>query len=214
MIASNPLKAFLLITTMLVSGIVAAQRANPYARPKTGDAMQTRGENMDDLKSFATGGARILDSKLGDITGDGRGGAVLVIDPASTAQAPLGEGAPREVVVLTRDDAGHLQKVASNRHVVPCGTCGGIVGDPYGYMRVSVGQFTIVSGGGSRERWTDEYTFTYDSGKKDWFVATVVRKVMDTETDQEKHIRLTTRELGVVAFGGFDPAHLPDVTLP
>jgi len=214
MIASIPLRAFLLTVAMLVSGTLVAQSANPYARPKTGDATQAKGGNMDDLESFATGGARILDSKLGDIVGDGRGGAVLVIDPASTGQARLGEGEPREVAILTRDDAGHLQKVASNRHVIRCGTCGGIAGDPYGYMRVSAGQFTIVSGGGSRERWSDEYTFTYDSDKKDWFVSTVLRKVVDTETDQEKHLTLTTREIGVVAFRDFDPAHLPDVTLP
>jgi hypothetical protein len=169
---------------------------------------------MDDLKSFATGGARILDSKLGDVAGDGRGGAVLVIDPVSTGRERLGEGGPREVAILTRDSSGHLHKVASNKRLVPCGTCGGIAGDPYGYMRISAGQFTIVSGGGSRERWTDEYTFTYDGGKKDWLASTVVRRVVDTDTGQEKRVDLTTLELGVVAFGDFDPAHLPGATLP
>lgn len=213
MIAGHPFKA-LLLAAMLVSGTTAAQSANPYARPKTSDAMQAKGNNMDDLKSFATGGARILDSKFGDIAGDGRDGAVVVIDPASAGNERLGEGAPREVAILTRDAAGHLQKVASNKHLVPCGTCGGIAGDPYGYMRVSKGQFTIVSGGGSRERWTDEYTFTYDSAKKCWLVSKVMRKVVDTDTDKEKHIDLTTRELGVVTFSDFDPTHLPDTTLP
>jgi len=207
-------KALVFMAAMLVSGMIGAQSANPYARPPTGNAVQTKGSNMDDLTSFATAGARILDSKLGDIAGDGRGGAVLVLDPVSTSPVRLGEGPAREVVILLRNAEGHLERVASNKHLVPCGTCGGVAGDPYGYMRVVNGQFTVVIGGGSRERWTDEYTFAYVGANKDWFVSSVVRKVVDTESDREKHVDLGVKELGAVSFKDFDPGKLPEVTLP
>jgi hypothetical protein len=213
-IAWRPFTALVLIVGLLVSGMIEAQSENPYARPATGEAAHTKGSNMDGLTSFATGGARILDSKFGDIGADGRMGAVLVLDPPSTGYGKLGEGAARDVVILARDAAGHLRKVASNKQLVPCETCGGIAGDPYGYMRVAAGQFTIVIGGGSRERWTDAYTFTYVGAKKDWFVSSVVRKVVDTDTDKEKHVDLTAKELGTVSFSDFDPSTLPEVTLP
>lgn len=214
MISRRPFKALAVIAGLLVSGMLHAQSANPYARPLTDRVVHTKGSNMDDLTSFATGGSRILDSKFGDIAGDGRKGAVLVLDPASAGPGKLGQGPPRDVVILARDSAGHLQKVASNSRLVPCGTCGGMAGDPYGYTHVAAGQFTIVAGGGSRERWTDEYTFTYVGAKKNWFVSSVMRKVVDTETGNEKHVDLTAKEFGTVSFADFDPGKLPDVTLP
>jgi hypothetical protein len=208
------LNAALLIVGMLVSGTAPTQSANPYARPSTGSALQSKGSKMDDLTSFATGGARVLDSKLGDITGDGRGGAVLVLDPASHDSERLGEGSARDVILLVRDASGHLSKVASNKRIVPCGSCGGVAGDPYGYVRVEAGKLMVAVGGGSRERWADEYSFTYVNARKDWFVSSVHRKVIDTETDKEKHVDLTATELGTISFSDFDPSHLPEVTFP
>jgi len=198
------------------STIAAAQTPNPYAKPHPAPAAaaQDKGSQMDDLKSFATAGTRILDSKTGDLTGNGRPGALLVLEPIPTGSEKLGEGSQRDVVLLTRDTSGHLQKAASNATVVPCGTCGGTAGDPYGYARISRGQFTIANGGGSRERWSDEYTFTYAADKKDWFVTKVVRSVSDADTGKQKHVDLTTKELGVVSFKDFDPSKLPEVTLP
>lgn len=203
-----------LVVGLLISGTIGAQSTNPYARPSTVPATHTKGSHMDDLTSFATGGARVLDSKLGEIAADGHMGALLVIEPSPSGSGRLGEGPPRDVVILVRDATGNLQKVASNRHLVPCGSCGGTSGDPYGYMSVAKGSFTVVVGGGSRERWTDEYTFSYISSKKDWFVSAVSRKVVDTVTEKEKHVSLTVNELGTITFSDFDPSKLPEVTFP
>jgi hypothetical protein len=192
-----------------------AQVANPYAKPTAAaSAPQDKGTKMDDLKSFATGGAKVLESTKGDLTGDGRQGAVLIIDPPGGANAKLGEGPARDVLLVVPDASGHLQKVASNARIVPCATCGGIAGDPYGYTRVGKGEFTIVNGGGSRERWSDEFTFTWSAAKKDWLASHVVRKVSDDESGKEKQVDLSAKDLGGVTFKDFDPSHLPEATLP
>jgi hypothetical protein len=169
---------------------------------------------MDDLTAFATDGAKVLESIRGDLTAEGRSDVLLVLDPPATAAEKLGEGPSRRVVLLVRGAAGQLHKASENDRIVPCSRCGGLAGDPYAYSRIGKGQFTIVIGGGSRERWTDEYTFTYVGAKNDWFVSSVVRKVMDTDTDKEKYVHLTARELGTVSFADFDPGKLPEVALP
>ncbi|WP_343204002.1 hypothetical protein [Luteibacter sp. Sphag1AF] len=169
---------------------------------------------MDDLKAFATGGAKILDSQTGDLNADGQTDALLVLDPPSTANHKLGEGPARDVVLLVRDSSGQLKKFASNDRIVPCATCGGISGDPFGYTRLEPGQFTIVNGGGGREHWADEYTFKYSAEKKDWLIARVVRRVEDRDTGKQQRIELTAKELGAVTFGHFDPSTLPEVELP
>lgn len=203
------------IALLGVPAWACAQIANPYAKPNAApSAPQDKGTKMDDLKSFATGGAKILESTKGDLTGDGRQGAVLIIDPPGGADAKLGEGPARDVLLVVPDASGHLQKAASNARIVPCATCGGVSGDPYGYTKVGKGQFTIVNGGGSRERWSDEFTFTWSAAKKDWFASHVVRKASDTESGKEKHVDLSTKDLGEVSFKDFDPGKIPEATLP
>jgi len=169
---------------------------------------------VDELKAFATDGSHILESQKGDLNNDGRPDALLVLDPPAPANAKLGEGPSRDVVLLIRDASGQLQKVASNSHIVPCEECGGTSGDPFGYSKVAPGSFTIVNGGGGREHWSDEYTFTYSADKKDWFVSQVTRRVEDRETGKQKSVQLTAKDLGQVSFQSFDPSHLPEVTLP
>jgi hypothetical protein len=203
------------LALLSLPGWAWAQIANPYAKPAAApSAPQDKGTKMDDLKSFATGGAKILETTKGDLTGDGRQGAVLIIDPPGGENAKLGEGPARDVVLVLPDATGHLQKAASNLRIVPCATCGGVAGDPYGYTRITKGQFTIVNGGGSRERWSDEYTFTWSAARKDWLATHVIRKVSDSDTGKEKNVELSAKELGEVSFKDFDPSHLPEATLP
>lgn len=169
---------------------------------------------MDELKAFATEGTRILEWKTGDLTGIGRMDALLVLDPPATGDEKLGEGPERTVLLLTRDVSGRWREAGANRRVVPCATRGGVAGDPFGYVRLESSGFTVVNGGGSRERWSDEYTFAYAVDRANWFVSKVSRQVSDSESGLEKRIDLTPRELGPIAFEDFDPVTIPEVTLP
>jgi hypothetical protein len=203
------LLTFLLL--MLTEGTTHAMQA---PRAASTSATQDKGSKMDDLKSFATGGRTILESRVGDIRGDGSEGVVLVLDPPVAGAPKLGEGPAREVVLLVRDDHGRLHKVASNARLVPCSSCGGLSGDPYGYTRIERGHFTIVIGGGGREHWSDEFTFAYASDRGDWFLTGALRRVEDTDTGQQKQLDLPAKDVGKIAFEDFDPAKLPEVELP
>ncbi|NID13966.1 hypothetical protein [Luteibacter yeojuensis] len=169
---------------------------------------------MDDLKPFAAGGAKILESTSGDLKGDGSTGVVLILAPPSAGVPESTEAPFRTVKILVRDNAGKLQEVVSNARLVPCATCGGIAGDPYGYTRIERGNFTVAIGGGSRERWSDEFTFTYVAARKNWFVTHAIRRVEDQDTGARKVIDLNAGDLGDIAFGDFDPSRLPEVALP
>ena len=169
---------------------------------------------MDDLKAFATNGARIMDSLTGDLNNDGRPDALLVLDPPADSSPKLGEGAPRTVLLLIRGEDGKLHEAASNQKVVPCATCGGVSGDPYGFVQLEPGQFTVRNGGGSREQWSDEFTFKYSADRKDWLLAKATRNVADQESDKHKTLELTPKDFGDIAFKDFDPAKLPQAELP
>lgn len=169
---------------------------------------------MEELKAFATDSARILEAKKGELTGMGGVDAILVLDPYVSGLQKLGEGPCRSVLLLVRDDDGGLRLARTNQRIVPNASCGGVAGDPFGYVSLEMGGFTIVNGGGSRERWSDEYTFVYAPERADWFVSKVTRQVSDSETGLEKRIDLTPVEFGAVAFHDFDPADIPEVHLP
>ncbi|MDF3981094.1 hypothetical protein P3W24_03505 [Luteibacter sp. PPL201] len=140
--------------------------------------------------------------------------ALLVLDPPIRGDEKLGEGPERTVLILVREACGSLREASANRRVVPCAHRGGVAGDPFGYVKLEPRGFTVVNGGGSRERWSDEFTFIYAADHDDWFVDKVSRQVSDSETGLEKRIELSPEELGRIAFEDFDPEKVPEVTLP
>lgn len=165
----------------------------------------------DQLDAFVEGAMKILDSQQGDLKGNGGRGIVLVLESTGTGNEKLGEGEPRTVLLITRDSAGELKKAGKNDRIIPCAQCGGMTGDPFGYVQVGEGRFAVLTEGGSRERWSNEYTFKYSTEQQDWLLDKVVRTVTDTETGEEKHIELTNKEFGTIRFEAFDPAALPKI---
>lgn len=163
------------------------------------------------LDAFVEGNAKILDSQQGDLKGNGERGAVLVLDHPGAGNEKLGEGEPRTVLLIVRDGAGKLQKIGKNDRLVPCAQCGGMAGDPFGYIQVGEGQFTVVTEGGPRERWSDEYAFKYSIEQQDWLLDKAVRTVTDTETGEEAHIELNGKDFGTIRFEEFDPKTLSKV---
>ena len=185
------------------------------AEPLTGNASELSSHKdeimTEQLHTFVEGDTKILDIQQGDLRGDGEQGAVLVLDHPGAGSEKLGEGEPRTLLLLTRDGTGKLQKVGKNDRIIPCVQCGGMAGDPFGYVQVGEGRFTVLTEGGSRERWSNEYTFKYSAGEQDWLLDKTVRTMTDTETGEEKHIELTSNEFGTIRFETFDPAILPEL---
>lgn len=174
-----------------------------------------RNEVKDSAQAFVPAGAKLLETIKGDLNGDGVEDALLVIDPPAPRSLTAGENGPGRIVMLLLGGAdGRWRSAARNDKLVPCAACGGVMGDPFGYARVSAGSFTVVNSGGSRERWTDSYTFGYAPADKAWWLEGVSRQVIDTETDAENKKDFTAAELGKVRFEDFDPSSVPVVTLP
>ncbi len=112
-------------------------------------------------------------------------------------------------MLLVRDASGKLQQAAQNDKIVPCAQCGGMMGDPFGYVRIDKDGFTVLNEGGSRERWSNEYTFQYSAGKKDWLLSKVVHSAYDTISSQNKITESSQADFGTKSFTTFDPADLP-----
>lgn len=205
--ASTPSSA--MVEAPASSGKTSAEIAVPSA----GDASELSSHKdklmAEQLESFVEGSMKILDSQQGDLKGNGGQGAVLVLDHPTTGNGKLGEGEPRTVLLVIRDSAGELKKVGKNDRLIPCAQCGGMAGDPFGYVQVGEGQFTVLVEGGSRERWSKEYTFKYSAEQQGWLLDKTVQTVTDTETGEEKRIELTSKEFGAIHFEEFDPKTLP-----
>ena len=190
---------------------VAQPTANSDQPANDPQANTQKDPAMTDMATFVPAGAKLLDSKQGDLRGDGSTGALLVIDPPSTGREMLGEGSPRTVVLLGPDASGALSKQAENAKIVPCARCGGLAGDPYAFSRIEKGGFMISTSGGSRERWADDFTFRYSSDQGAWILEKATRQVTDTVTNQTKTLDLGGKEFGVIRFESFDPSTLPKV---
>ena len=142
------------------------------------------------LHAFAEGNTKILDIQQGDLTGDGGQGAALVLDHPGT---------------------GSEKQVGRNDLLIPCAQCGGMAGDPFGYIQVNEGRFTVLTEGGSRERWSNEYTFKYSAEQQDWLLEKTVWTMADTETGEERRIELTSKEFGSIRFDELVPETLQKV---
>lgn len=166
----------------------------------------------DDLKVLSADGSKLLDAQIGDLTGQGSAAALVVLEhPASDSNA--GEGRSRTLLLVARDEQGQLRTLAQNDKIVPCARCGGVAGDPYSYSRVAPGRFTVVTEGGSREHWWNEFHFEYAPKINGWILQKAVRGVRDTATGRKKQLNLSARTLGIVKLNDFDPASLPQVKL-
>lgn len=190
------------------AGLPAADTAKAIA-----DAAQ-HGTLVDNLDEFVTEGTSILMSQTGDLNSDGRADAIIVVSPPRIGNEKLGEGPSRIVMLLVRDSNGRLRKERQNTAIVPCEMCGGLAGDPFGYVRVEADSFTIATSGGSRERWWNEYTFSYSPRTAGWLLVKVERGVSDLASDESRSEALESADLGEISFENFDPSLLPDMRLP
>lgn len=168
---------------------------------------------LNEIKPFVPVGSKVVAMQVGDLKGDGQSGVLLVFNTPTSASGKPGRE-PRIVLLLVRGADGQLHKMAENDKLVPCAKCGGIAGDPFAFARVQRGSFEIATGGGSRERWSNFYTFTYSPARTAWIPSKVERGVVDTVTEKDRHITLTSKDLGSIDFMNIDPEKLPKVTLP
>ena len=166
--------------------------------PEVGD------ELPGELAPFVPPGHEALDFETGDLDGDDRADAVLILAAPGEADKQDDMDARRPLLLLVRQADGRLKQARRGDEVVYCRTCGGMMGDPYVGTEVAGGRFTVTHYGGSAWRWGNSYTFSYDRARKDWF--------LDQETSTSFHASepgesreevLTREELGDVTLEAF-----------
>ncbi|PNS07932.1 hypothetical protein Lysil_2108 [Lysobacter silvestris] len=137
-----------------------------------------------ELNALVPRGYTIVDTQKGDLNGDGIPDVLMLVEDSVNTSKVAGEGARRKLMILIGDQGGKYVVAATNDHIVPCATCGGIAGDPFAFIRIDDGGvFVIAMGGGSSDKWGDEATFKYSSEKKSWFAESYVNTVWEDGKD-------------------------------
>ncbi len=154
---------------------------------------------------FVPAGFTHLDYKTGDLNGDKKPDAILILkqlnEDSLTDEEPL-----RPFLILIRQASGKLALVKKNDDLVMCRHCGGMFGDPYADLQISGTGFSIFFYGGSNWRWAYEYAFRYNPTKKNWYLVKESQSYFnsgDMETTY-KEIEITAPELGEVSVDEFD----------
>jgi len=173
------------------------------------------GAHMDDALAFVPSGANLLEAVKGECNGEGVEYQLLVIDQPLPEGLSPGQHGPNRVLLLLRGDGrGRWQLAARNDKLVPCSTRGGLAGDPFAYAMVEEDTFSVITNGGSRQRWSSTYTFRYAPADRACWVDVVRCKVVDIETEATNIREFSATELGRVRFEDFDPATVAEVSLP
>ena len=77
---------------------------------------------LGDVQPFVEKNTTVLVVERGDLNGDAREDAVLVLEPDDPDQ-------PRPLLILVRDEKGTLRLAKRSAKAVLCRDCGGIMGD-------------------------------------------------------------------------------------
>lgn len=169
---------------------------------------------MDKVEDFIPAGASLLTTQAGDLNGDGIEDVVIVVNPPSNGATHAEDLPSRMTMLLIRDAQGRLHKASQNDVLVPCEKCGGLMGDPFGYIRVQPGEFMVVVEGGSRQRWSAEYVFRYSTQSNDWYLQKAERGAYDQISEEHLSKTLTPEDFGRISFADFDPSMIEEVVLP
>lgn len=167
--------------TPAASTISPAAVAVDAATPATKDNETQGGSTAMDIDSLVPDKYVKVAVEEGDLNGDGVADALLLVEASDNASLISGEGAKRSLLIVVGDASGKFRVVRRNDNIVPCKTCGGVSGDPFGYMKINGAEgFKLVVEGGSREGWSYEYDFVYSASVSDWLIQKVTMDVVDS----------------------------------
>jgi hypothetical protein len=159
--------------------------------------------------SFVPEGYEVLDYKTGDLNGDKKADAILILKIAGEDSSF--EENDRPLLLLIRQADGKLKQIAKNDNAVLCRQCGGVFGDPYEGLTIANNGFSISFYGGSSWRWGYTFDFVYRPLKKNWFLvkeSQVSFQAGDPEATM-KNSEIGESELGEISIQKFnsEPAY-------
>ena len=122
-----------------------------------------------EARVFVLKGYEMLDYIAGDLNGDKKPDAILILKIMGEDTMTMGESI-RPFIVLIRQANSKLKQVKRNDNVVLCRQCGGVFGDPYETTTIAGSGFGISFYGGSSSRWGYTYSFAYKPAKNNWYL--------------------------------------------
>ena len=118
-------KSLAIVFIFLFSGLMAQEKTVPP-----------------EARDFILPGFEILDYIAGDINGDQKADALLLLRKPGE-DSLFEEDLLRPMIVLTRQPDGTLRQTLRNDSVIMCRHCGGVFGDPYSGASTSGNGFSI-----------------------------------------------------------------------
>lgn len=187
-------RSFLLFATILCSFHLPAQPVEIPAEAQT----------------FLLNGHDVLDYIAGDLNGDKKPDAIMILKQPGEDTA-FGEELARPFLILIRQADGKLKRVVKNDKVILCRSCGGVFGDPYEGVTITPKGFDLSFYGGSNWRWSYQYQFVYKPNRKSWLLAKEIQ-VSTWTVDPENNTKETVipaNELGEIPIEKFDNSPAP-----
>ncbi len=155
-----------------------------------------------EAKPFVVKGYEMKDYITGDLNGDNKPDAILILSIIGEDTAQDIENPIRPLIILTRQSNGKLKQEKRNDNLVLCRQCGGVFGDPYDNTSINNNGFTIDFYGGSSWRWGYTYRFSWKPAKHNWYLVNE-KQVSFQSGDPEnttKEVEIGETELGQLAF--------------
>lgn len=198
----------LLPRLLLLAGCVV-----PAVQAENGSSFETlSGPDLPtEAAAFIPAGMRPIVYERGDLDGDGREDAILVLEARKAHDVDGMAQRLRPLLVLTRDASGKLRQRARNDRLVLCPECGGMMGDPLQDVTVERKAFSVSHYGGSGWRWSNLHRFAYSRRDDTWQLVRIEEgsfHASDPESGTET-VRLPPRDYGKIDIADFDPDTLP-----
>lgn len=157
-----------------------------------------------EAKPFIPEGYEALEFKTGDLNGDKKPDAILILKQPGE-DSLYGEETPRPLLLLIRQPDGKLKQVVRNDNAIMCRQCGGVFGDPYEGVEINAGRFSLFFYGGSSWRWAYHYEFAYKPLKKNWYLIKEYQTSFHmSEPEKFKDVTIEETELGEVPIASFN----------
>jgi hypothetical protein len=167
-------------------------------------------EAVNEPAEFAPAGWRMEKEilKEGDLNGDGRPDAALVITSGEAGVNAKGESTfVKHVLVLAlRGSDGKLHRSVVSDAAVLDGNEGGVFGDPFDSLLIERGAVVISHYGGSRDRWSYTHRYRFQNGQ--WMLIGLTlgnTDTLDLEHFDDQDINLSTGLVNSHEKGESDP---------
>jgi len=154
----------------------------------------------EEAKPFVANGYEMLDYITGDLNGDKRADAILILrvpgEDTLLDDTPL-----RPLILLMRQPNGKLKQEKRSDNIIMCRHCGGLFGDPYEDTKIYDNGFTIDFYGGGNWRWSYQYTFSYSAAKKNWLLS---KEMLGSFRADDPEMKMTEVNIGAAELEGIN----------